>query len=223
MLGINTISRISVGSGRSFVALDEASLIAESRERTRLDDFGDEAFRRPLGVLLQSFENDADLNLVGRICVRSEILRMLCNRLLMEEDRKQNPRVREERILRPIFITGLPRSGTTFLHALLAQDPRCRAPQLWEVMRPSPPPESSMYGSDPRIVQAEKQLRWLDVLMPEFGKFHLIDARYPHECIAITAHSSMSYLFESMYQVPLYRAWHDAQDKRPARLLTNPA
>jgi hypothetical protein len=214
--GINTISRISLNNGRSFVTLDETALIDESRARTGLDDFGDEAFRRPLGILLRSFEKDADLNLVGRICVHSEILRMLGNRLLMEEDRKRHPRIREERIRRPIFITGLPRSGTTFLHALLAQDPRCRAPQLWEVMRPSPPPESASYGSDPRIAQAQRQLRWLDILMPEFEKFHLIHARYPQECIAITDHAFMSYLFESMYQVPSYRIWHDAQDKRPA-------
>ena len=215
---VNTISRISVANGRPFVPLDEASLIAESHARTGLYDFGDEAFRRPLGVLLRSFEHDADLNLVGRICVHSEIVRMLSNRLLMEEDRRKDPRISGERILRPIFITGLPRSGTTFLHALLAQDPRCRAPQVWEVMRPSPPPETATYGSDPRIAHAERQLKWADVLMPEFGKFHLMDARYPQECIAITDHAFMSYLFESMYQVPSYRAWHDAQDKRPAYL-----
>ena len=116
-----------------------------------------------------------------------------------------------------VVLLGRPHTAKfTFLHALLAQDPRCRAPQVWELMRPSPPPEASTYCSDPRILQAEKQLKWADVLMPEFGKFHLMDARYPQECIAITDHAFMSYLFESMYHVPSYRAWHDAQDKRPA-------
>ncbi len=216
LCGINTVSRIFLANGRSFVTLDAAALIDESRERTGLDDFGDDVFRKPLGILLQSFESDADLNLVGRICVHSEILRVLCNRLRMVEDRKRHPAIRDELILGPIFITGLPRSGSTFLHAVLAQDPRCRAPQVWEVMHPSPPPESGSYNSDPRIAQTERQLKWLDVLMPELEKSHLIQARYPQECIAITDHSFMSYVFESMYQVSSYRIWHDDQDKRPA-------
>jgi hypothetical protein len=83
-------------------------------------------------------------------------------------------------------------------------------------MNPSPPPDRASYDSDPRIFQTEKQLKWLDILMPEFEKFHLIDARYPQECIAITDHAFMSYVFESMYQVTSYRTWHDEQDKRPA-------
>jgi hypothetical protein len=214
--GVNSFSRVLLNNGRSFVTLDEAALLEKSRERTGLDDFGDEAFRRPLAILLRSFEKDADLNLVGRICVHSEILRMLSNRLRLVEDRKRYPEIRDEQIRRPLFITGFPRSGSTFLHTLLAQDPMCRAPRIWEVMHPSPPPDRASYNSDPRITQTEKQLKWLDILMPEFEKFHLIDARYPQECIAITDHAFMSYVFESMYQVSSYRTWHDEQDKRPA-------
>jgi hypothetical protein len=214
--GINTVSHRFLNNGRSFVTLDETALIEKSRERTGLDDFGGDGFREPLGILLRSFEEDADLNLVGRICVQSEIIRLLSNRLRMAEDRRRHPEISDEQILRPIFITGLPRSGSTFLHAVLAQDPRCRAPQVWEVMSPSPPPESASYSSDPRIGQTEKQLKWIDVLMPEFEKSHLIHATYPQECIAITDHSFMSYVFESMYQVTSYRRWHDVQDKHPA-------
>ncbi len=214
--GTNTISRLLLNNGRSFVRLDEAALLEESREQTGLEDFGDEAFRRPLGILLESFERDADLNLVGRICVRSEIVRKLRNRLHMVEDRKRHPEIADEEIRRPLFITGLPRSGSTFLHALLSQDPGCRAPQIWEVMDPSPPPDRASYNSDPRIIQTRKQLKWLDILMPGFDRFHLIDARYPQECIAITDHEFMSYVFELMYQVTSYRSWHDKQDKRPA-------
>ncbi len=214
--GTNAVSRLLPDSGRAFVRLDEADLVEVSRERARLEDFGDESFRRPLGILVESFERDADLNLVGRICVRSEILRKLCNRLRMVKDRKRHPEIADEKIRRPIFITGLPRSGSTFLHALMAQDPGCRAPLIWEVMNPSPPPETASYNSDQRIFETERQLKWLDILMPEFNKFHLIDARYPQECIAITDHAFMSYVFESMYQVTSYRAWHDQQDKTPA-------
>lgn len=214
--GVNAFSRIALDNGSKFVNLDEANLLKTSQEMTGLDDFGDDSFRTPLGILLDSFEKDADLNLVGRICVRSEITRKLCNRLWMVADHKQHPEILEEQILRPLFITGLPRSGSTFLHTLLAQDPRCRTPQIWEVMYPYPSPETATYDSDPRIGLTEQQLKWLDVLMPEFEKYHMIHARYPQECIAITDHSFLSYVFESMYYVSSYRQWHDQQDKRPA-------
>ena len=140
---------------------------------------------------------------------------MLNNRLRLVADRRRQPAIADEVIRRPLFITGLPRSGTTFLHALLAQDPAHRAPQVWEVMYPSPPPERASYAANPRITTTARQLKWLDLLMPDFKTVHLIDARLPQECIAITSHDFRSYTFESMYTVPSYRAWHDRQDKRP--------
>ena len=76
---------------------------------------------------------------------------MLCNRLRLQEDRRRHPQIADQIIRRPLFITGLPRTGSTLLHALLAQDVSCRAPQTWEVMHPSPPPESYSYNHDPRI------------------------------------------------------------------------
>ena len=142
-------------------------------------------------------------------------MRLLSNRLRLIADRRRHPAIAAEVIRRPLFITGLPRSGTTFLHALLAQDPAHRAPQVWEVMHPSPPPEQASYATDPRIATTAGQLKWLDLLMPDFKKVHLIGARLPQECIAITSHDFRSYSFETMSAVHSYRAWHDSQDKRP--------
>ena len=214
--GLNTVSRLALNDGRFLVTLDLDALLEKSSRLTRLHDFGEPSFRTPLGILLRSFEQDARLNLIGRITVHSEIVRVLCNRLCMQRDRTLYPAIAREKIRQPIFITGLPRSGTTFLHALLAQDPACRVPQVWEVMHPSPPPESATYCSDPRIKRTSKALSWIDVLMPDFEKCHTIEARLPQECIAMTDHSFLSYVFESMYFVTSYRSWHDRQDKRPA-------
>jgi hypothetical protein len=214
--GLNAVSRLALNNGRSLVTLDLDSLLEKSCRLTRLHDFGEPTFRTPLGILLRSFEHDAQLNLLGRITVHSEIVRVLCNRLRMQRDRTLFPAIAREQVQKPIFITGLPRSGTTFLHALLAQDPASRAPQVWEVMHPSPPPESATYRSDPRIAHTRKELSWIEILMPDFDKCHTIEARLPQECIAMTDHSFLSYLFESMYFVTSYRSWHDRQDKRPA-------
>lgn len=214
--GVNTLSRLALNDGRSLVTLDLDALLEKSCRQTGLFDYGDPSFRTPLGILLRSFEEDARLNLIGRITVQSEMVRVLSNRLRMRRDCGLFPAISREKIVRPVFITGLPRSGTTFLHALLAQDPACRAPQVWEVMHPSPPPEAASYRSDPRIEQTRKELSWIDVLMPDFHTCHSIGARLPQECIAMTDHSFLSYLFESMYFVTSYRAWHDRQDKGPA-------
>ncbi|MFA5109973.1 MAG: sulfotransferase [Desulfobaccales bacterium] len=213
---INALGPLFLRNGFSWLRLDEETLIHRARKSTGLDDFGDDSFHEALGLLLRAFETEADLNFLGRLCVQGDTVRLLSNRLRLAADRKRYPAIADEVIRRPLFITGLPRSGTTFLHALLAQDPGHRSPQVWEVMSPSPPPERASYDSDPRIARAAWQLKSIDFLMPDFKTVHLIDARLPQECIAITSHAFLSYTFESMYAVPSYRAWHDRQDKRPA-------
>jgi hypothetical protein len=212
---INAAGRRFVKNGFSWLKLDEATLLDKACGGTGLEDFGDDSFREALRVLLQAYESEADLNFIGRLCVHGDTVRLLANRLRLVADRRRYPAVADEVIRRPLFITGLPRSGTTFLHALLAQDPAHRAPQVWEVMYPSPPPERATYDADRRIAATARQLRLIDILMPDFKTVHLIDARLPQECIAITNHAFRSYTFESMYRVPSYRSWHDRQDKRP--------
>jgi hypothetical protein len=212
---INKVGRPLTKNGFSFLRLDEKTLLDKACAQTGLDDFGDDSFREALQVLLRAFETEAGLSFVGRICVHGDSVRLLSNRLRLVADRRRHPAIAAEVIRRPLFITGLPRSGTTFLHALLAQDPAHRAPQVWEVMHPSPPPEQASYATDARITATARELKWLDLLMPDFETVHLIDARLPQECIAITSHDFRSYTFETMYTVPSYRAWHDRQDRRP--------
>jgi hypothetical protein len=212
---INRVGRPLTKNNFSFLRLDEKNLLNKASAQTGLGDFGDDSFREALQVLLRAFETEAELSFVGRICVHEDAVRLLSNRLRLVADRRRHPAIGAEVIRRPLFITGLPRSGTTFLHALLAQDPAHRAPQVWEVMHPSPPPEQASYATDTRITATARELKWLDLLMPDFETVHLIDARLPQECIAITSHDFRSYTFESMYTVPSYRAWHDRQDKRP--------
>jgi hypothetical protein len=213
---INTTGRWLLNNGSSWVRLEERKLLDKACEKTGLEDFGDSSFLEPLRVLLQSFEDDAALSFMGRICVQNDLVRMLSNRLRLVADRKRHPEIGSEAVRRPLFITGLPRSGTTFLHALLAQDPAHRAPLVWELLHPSPPPERATFETDPRIALTARELKMLDLLMPDFKTVHLIDARLPQECIAITSHDFRSHVFESMYAVSTYRAWYDREDKRPA-------
>ena len=212
----NSLGRVLPQNGFPFLTMEANALLEKACERTGLNDFGDDSLRNRLEILLRSFKTDADLNLIGRVCAHSDILRLLCNRLRVVEDRKHYSGIADEIIRRPLFITGLPRTGSTLLHALLAEDPACRAPRVWEVMHPSPPPDRASYESEPRVFRTGNELKWLDVIMPDFKKVHLIDARLPQECIAIMGHTFMSYVFESMYFVSTYRKWHEDQDKLPA-------
>jgi hypothetical protein len=218
-VGIRTANALGVVLGRMgvpLVSLDQQDLFEAARRATGLDDFGDDDFRDPLALLLSCLETEADLTLVGRIAASRDVIGLLINRLRLEEDRKQNPGIAAERIAAPIFIVGLPRSGSTLLHHLLAQDPDIRAAQAWEIMRPSPPPMRATYETDPRIEQARKQLRWLDRLAPDFKAIHPVGAQLPLECIAIMSASFRATRFQTTYNVPTYEAWLNQQDMRPA-------
>src|SRR5215510_6375021 len=148
------------GLGIKAVSLGEGSLLEAARRETGLEDFGGDEFREPLKLVLEGLETEARLTLLGRLVARRDLLGLLTNRLRLTEDRRRHPGIAEQRITRPFFIIGLPRTGSTILHHLISQDPGSRAPLAWEVMTPSPPPEAR-YDPDPRIADADRKLRWL--------------------------------------------------------------
>jgi hypothetical protein len=182
--------------------------VREAQRRTRLEDFGAEPFAEPLERLARATEDEARLTLTGRIAVRTYLLDLLVNRLHMERDRRGDPRIAQQRISRPVFILGLPRTGTTLLHNLIAQDDSVRVPMTWEVMYPSPPPRAD--AADERVARAERALRWVDRLAPDFKRIHALGAMLPQECIAITTHAFASIQFHTTQRVPGYEDWLEA-------------
>src|SRR5262245_2775299 len=212
----NTAGRGLRGLGIKAVSLDERSLLGTARGETGLEDFGGDEFREPLRLVLEGLETEARLTLLGRVVARRDLLGLLTNRLRLTEDRKRHPGIAEQRITRPFFIIGLPRTGSTILHHLISQDPASRAPLAWEVMTPSPPPEAARYDTDPRIADADRKLRWLDWLAPDFKAIHPLGAQLAIECIAILSHSFMASRFHTTYRTPSYQAWLKKQDVRSA-------
>jgi hypothetical protein len=210
---LNRAGRLLEKAGLLRLRAEESALMDAARRETSLSDFGDDAFREPLARLLYSLENEARLNLMGKLAARQEILQLLVNRLQLQRDRKAHPAIEEQTIASPLFIIGLPRTGTTLLHSLLAQDPQNRAPLTWEVMFPSPPDKTNVTQ---RISRAKKNLAWLDLLAPAFKAIHLAGAELPQECVAIMSHAFMSDEFDTLFNVPAYRAWLEAGDMRPA-------
>ncbi len=206
--------RMLSSTGARLVQLEEQRLLDEAERRTGLDDFGDSSFREPFGLLVRSLDREASLSFLGRVAARQDILRLLNHRLRMEIDRRRHPEIGAEEIQAPLFVTGLPRTGTTLLHGLLAQDPANRAALNWEMMYPSPPPARARHRRDRRIELAERQLRWFRRLAPDFQKIHPVGARLPEECLIIHSHSFVSFQFQTSHDVPSYQAWLEAQDLR---------
>jgi hypothetical protein len=212
---LNALGRNLGDDGRSLVALDEATLLAASREATGLDDFGDAWFRTALAKLLAALEGEARLTLLGRLFARSEIQRLLQNRLRVEDWIRRHPAVLEERIEAPIFVTGLGRSGTTLLHELLMQDPANRVPLLWETFFSVPPPEPATHRSDARALAADLEITLMDAALPSLTSMHENAGDLPTECIFLFAHQLATDMFTGEFAIPSYTLWLHAQDPAP--------
>lgn len=134
-------------------------------------------------------------------------MRALKNRLGVIAWRKQHPEVAEQKITAPIFIVGQPRTGTTILYDLLAQDPELRAPLTWEVDEPCPVPQPETYHDDPRIAQIQASIDMSEQIMPGFLAFHPMGALVGQECVRITAAEFVSMIFSVQYRLPGYYRW----------------
>ncbi|MDP9101042.1 MAG: sulfotransferase [Actinomycetota bacterium] len=208
---INAVGRVASGLGLR-ARLDADSLLDAASARTGLDDFGSPDFREGLDVLTGSLEHEAQLTPLGRVAARTRLLGLLENRLRLVE-RHHDPAVRAEVLSRPVFVLGLPRTGTTVLYGMLAANPAMRAPASWEVARPFPAPA----GEDPaRVAAMDKDLAGFRRLAPGIDHIHPLGARLPQERLAMHALEMTSYEFPTTYPVPGYWAWLRERDLRGA-------
>jgi hypothetical protein len=217
--GIKTLNRLGKGIRRlgwNWPSLGEQNLLDAAIRRAGSSDFDGDGFRAGMAVLLDSVEWEADLNTLGRLSCRETLFRYLENRLRLREYRTAHPALADEVIERPIFIIGLPRTGTTILFNLLSQDPGNRPPLSWQVEWPVPPPEPETYDSDPRIKNAEKLLGNLDRLVPTLPSIHECGALLPQECVPINAHEFLSVQFHTTFHVPSYQSWLERQSLLPS-------
>jgi hypothetical protein len=196
--------------------LDADRLIATARRQSGLNDFGDEAFREPLGRLVESIEREARLTATGRLITRTRLLGVLHNRLRAQALFARHPAIRREPVAAPVFIVGLQRTGTTMLQRLLAADPGMRALASWEALNPAPMARRPWHRRDPRIdraVLAEKGLRYL---APDFFAIHPVEAEAPEEEVILLDYTFLSTVAEATLHVPTFAAWLETQDQTPA-------
>jgi len=208
-LGMDAMSRLRLSS------FDPERLLRRARRNTGLNDFGDDALHESINRLFESYRLESRLTLIGRIALLRDAQRLLETRLRLNAFWREHPDVGAQAIRRPIFITGIPRSGTTLLHGLLAQDPAHRVPLTWEVMFPLPAPRARDYATDPRIRKTDRMLAWLDRLAPGFRVVHPVGATLPQECIAITSYTFQSSQFHTTCAMPSYQAWLSRRERYP--------
>jgi Sulfotransferase family len=203
------LEKTQIRSTRMFAA----DLIETAKRRCDFDDFGEGEFFEALSRLLQSCQDEARLNLMGKIALKVDTLETLCVRLQMQRDRQIYPDIPRQEIREPLFIVGLPRSGTSALHRLLSADPKHRSPLMWEVRTPSPPTAA---GEKRRIQRAQQSCNFFNWLLPAFRYVHAVGPEVPQECVSLMTPAFLSDQFDAMYYVPSYRAWFLRQDLRPA-------
>jgi hypothetical protein len=179
-----------------------------------LDDFGsdDDDYREALGVLLDSYQRDADLTELGSKMQRFFVRNALVARLVSEAAFKQYPQHVDVPIERPIFVTGLPRTGTTAIHRLLTADPRHQGLELWLAEFPQPRPPRETWSQNPVFQQLDAQFSKAHAENPDYTGLHYMTADEVEECWQLLRQSLHSVSYETLAHIPTYAQWLAGRD-----------
>jgi hypothetical protein len=183
--------------------------ILDSASRyTRLSDWGDERFHEPLRVLVQALEEEAELTPLGRFFVRVSLRHFAANRLWVRQYVKNHPDALEQPLPRPLFVVGLPRTGTTLLYNLLCQDASRRPIRLWEALQPAPSVDLAAGKRDVRRTKAKVLVHVLNRWgSPKLRSVHALDPDGPEECTSLLLNTFVSPAFYLLGNIPTYVDW----------------
>lgn len=209
---VNTLGRLLVTARMQNTRLDEQAVCEAAMQQTGLTDFGEPYYRQGLFQLLESAEQDANLHPLGRFMVNNMITSYLVQRLEMVETRKKEPEIFEQSLIPPLIICGPARSGTTFLHNLLALDSAHRALPYWLLLRPFPETSGNDDGPDPRYVKAEEGIRFRQPFLPSLDSIHYTRADSYEECILVLGLTFHSLIFFTLLPVYSYQEWYLDQE-----------
>ena len=182
-------------------------LIDIARSRSGLEDFGPDSFREGLERLVVAIDTESKLNDLGRLAVPEMLIGLLINRLEVEHWYRRHPEIDEEQIVAPLFGVGLPRTGSTALAFMLAQDPGTRSVRTWENEKPCPPPEAATQHTDPRIAACAANMEAGLQRCPERREMMPWDPTGPIECFGLMFLDFRFQAFEAFLHVPSYIDW----------------
>ncbi|MEZ0359655.1 sulfotransferase [Mycobacterium sp. SA01] len=197
----------------SILELTSEALLDTATQRTGLTGWGDDSFRERLDVLTASLRDEAGLSDVGVAVVFEQLVGNLVNRLRLEALIAEHPEIEDIEIARPIIICGLPRTGTTHLHNLIAADPNIRYLPYWESLEPFPAPGEEDQARRDRCTAG---LDLIETTMPEFKRMHDMTVDHAHEEIQLLANDISGMLFETTYYLPSFAAHYKSHDQGPS-------
>jgi hypothetical protein len=195
--------------------LDSDALHKKASADTGLHDFGAGDYRERLGVYLAALREINGLHSPGIVNFYNQLLQLLKNRLLLTDLLKHHPEIHDIELLPPVVIAGLPRTGTTHLHNLLAAAPTFRTLPYWESVEPFPVPAEAGAEPDPRRTRMDAAVAVINFLMPHFPLMHEMTTDHAHEEIQLLANDFSTMYFETLADVPRWRDYYLSHDQTP--------
>ncbi|MHA7653559.1 sulfotransferase family protein [Mycobacterium sp. ML4] len=195
--------------------LDAAALHAQASADTGLHDFGPGDYRERLEVYLSALRDVDGLHPAGVVNFYGQLLQLLKNRLLLADLLHRHPEINDIELRSPVVIAGLPRTGTTHLHNLLASAPTFRTMPYWESNEPFPLPSEAGITPDPRRARMDVAVSVINLVMPHFALMHEMTTDHVHEEIQLLANDFSTMLFETLAHVPAWRDYYQAHDQTP--------
>lgn len=196
-------------------ALNADALHARASAETGLHDFGPQDYRERLDVYLAALRDIPGRHAAGTVNFYAQLLQLLKNRLLLTDLLTRHPEIDELELLPPVVIAGLPRTGTTHLHNMLAAAPTFRTMPYWESVEPFPLPAEVGLVPDPRRARMDAAVGVIDVVMPHFALMHEMTTDHVHEEIQLLANDFSTMLFETLADVPGWRDYYQIHDQTP--------
>jgi hypothetical protein len=195
--------------------LDADALHARASADTGLHDFGAEDYRERLDVYLGALRDIDGLHAAGVVNFYGQLLQLLKNRLVFTNLVRRHPEIDDIALQPPLVIAGLPRTGTTHLHNLLAAPPTFRTTPYWESVEPFPLPAEAGIEPDPRRTRMDVAVGVINTVMPNFPLMHEMTTEHVHEEIQLLANDFSTMYFETLADVPRWRAYYQAHDQTP--------
>lgn len=196
--------------------LTEEAVLEAARAAAGLADFGDPSFLPGLRVLLETCDRGARLDELGRKLAFRRVVQLLGTRLRVAEAFRRAPEIRAQAIRRPLYLTGLPRTGTSALFNLLGCDSSARPLLLWEGFFPDPLPGHAPGAPDPRYLAVKAAYERMRERDGGFAKIHFASADTPEECVLLLAHAFCDVQMGIEVLIEPYASWFRRQDLRPA-------
>ena len=213
----NRTGRLLERAGWELFGLDAESLLQHGSAQAGFQ-FEDPHMVAGLRRLVASAREEAELSLFGRLAVRRLLERLVESRFRVERALAETPAILDEPVRDPVFIIGMPRSGTTILQALLHRDSSHRSPLCWECLLPYPAPSPDTYAKNDRIDTIRREFDQLFQLVPDFRRKHYMEADSPQECIGVTALHCTSFQFVAQCHLPGYLDWFSNEADQLANL-----